>query len=206
VGVSRYQKLVTLVDLSPAAAYNTDEVDRLPCDVCGGHLRGGPTEAAPSPCVCPKEEKERDPNGGREKLLGPQKYETVDLFSRSELNWLRTRAGLRFLSVGDRYVSILPEPDGSFSSGHCLAAGRSYDGKPILEYATEEVAMAAAEKWALDYDGDMYRRNSPWRRGGRPSDKQLALAKRLGVEAPETLNKARISDEIDIAIASKRLD
>lgn len=201
VGVSRIQKLATLCDLHESAEYDTSELDDLPCDECMS-----------APCECQSEPTERDPDGGRRRLIGPAQFEQVDLFATSKLNWLFTHGGIRFLPVGDRMALLWP--DGELHiAGHRTTRG--YDNGiyvgPDGHWDPEgplplHEARQRAEEWALAVDPSISSKTSSWRRGGPASDKQVAMALRCGVENPETMNKARLSDEISIALASKVLD
>lgn len=190
VGASRTLKLRTLIDLHETAEYDASALP--PCEDCDER-----------PCVC--EKPERDPDGGRRRLLGPAKYEDVDLFAASTLNWLFTHAGVRFVPAGDRLACIWTEDDGTFSAGHCATRG-PVDGRWLDERVTLDEAFALAEAWAIGYDPSTAKRTSSWRRTQSPSDKQVEYARRLGVRAPETMTKARLSDEISIELASRRLD
>jgi superfamily II DNA or RNA helicase len=213
VGTSRFQKLVTLVDLHESAEYDTEELDALPCAECGGALRGQHlTEDAPHQCTCPAEPLERDPDGGRVRLIGPAKYEDLDFFAESELNWLFTRGGTRFLPAGDRMVVLWPEEDGElYTAGHCTMrgvengrfVGRDGHWDPMGPLPLNE-ARKRAEELALAVDPTVASRNASWRkRGGAPSSMQVQFAMGLGIADPETMNKARLSDEISIALASR---
>lgn len=211
VGASRSQRLVTLIDLHPSAEYDATELDTLPCEDCGGAPRGCPlTEAAPFQCTCAADETaERDPDGGRVRLLGPARYEDVDLFVESACTWLFTRAGVRFLPAGDRLAVLWPDSNDpadspTFSAGHCPARGSG--GEWLGEHLELDEARRLAEAWALEYAPTVAARGASWRRGGAPSDKQLTMARRVGIAEPERYNKARLSDEISIALASRRLD
>lgn len=215
VGASRGQKLVTLVDLHESAIYDTEELDALPCSVCGGALRGQPlTEAAPHQCTCVAEEAaERDPDGGRIKLIGPAEYEDVDFFATSELNWLFTRQGTRFLPAGDRMALLWPEGE-KFLAGHCTVRGYENgllvgrDGKWLNDAPLPmNEARQLAEAWAAAFEPSVATRAASWRkRGGPPSDAQIRMAQKLRIPAPETFNKARLSDEISIVLASWVID
>jgi len=67
-------------------------------------------------------------------------------------------------------------------------------------------AREIAESWAIAFDSGVTTRASGWRRGSKvASDAQVSYAARLGVPAPETMNKARLSDEISIALATRVL-
>lgn len=205
VGSSRKQRLVTLIDLHETAQYDTSELDELPCEDCGLY-----------PCECPPEEgADRDPDGGRRRLLGPAEYEDLDLFAKSELNWLFTHGGVRFLPCGERMAIIWQnEETGLYQAGHCTVRGRENgvfvgrDGHwdPEGELPLNQ-ARQRAEEWALIYEPTVSSRGASWRkRGGQPSDKQVQFALNLGVVDPHTMNKARLSDEISIALASKAID
>jgi superfamily II DNA or RNA helicase len=203
VGASRRQKLVTLVDLHETATYDTSELDALPCEDCGM-----------APCECPPEETGPRPDT-RPRLIGPAEYEDVDFFATSDLNWLFTHGGVRFLPVGDRMVLLWPHGgDGLYQAGHCTLRGRDNgryvgrDGKwdPAGPLPLNE-ARQRAEEWALAVDPSIASRSSSWRRrGAPPTDKQIEFARNLGIEAPETMNKARLSDEMSIALATKVID
>jgi superfamily II DNA or RNA helicase len=208
VGASRTQRLMTLIDLHESAAYDSSELP--PCEEC---------RLPRADCVCPKEERERDPDGGRRKLLGPAKYEDVDLFAASTLNWLFTRKGVRFVPAKDRLVAIWAHPDGTYSVGHCstrdYVKGRyvGHDGQWLAGRASAEArpltldeAFVVAEAWAIGYDPSTSRRTGGWRKGGQPSPEQVRFAQNLGIVGAEGMNKARISDEISIVLASRRLD
>lgn len=204
VGASRRQKLVTLVDLHETAEYNTDELDELPCDLCGL-----------APCECEVEDAdgaERDPDGGRRRLIGPAEYQDLDFFSSSSLNWLFTHSGIRFLPCGDRMVILWPEEGGElFHAGHCTIRG--YEGKkyigrdghwdPAGPLPLNE-ARKRAEEAAIELDSSVASRESSWRtRSQAASLKQVEFAMGLGIVDPAQFNKARLSDEISIALASR---
>lgn len=196
VGASRFQRLATLVDLVKGAEYDDSEIEVLPCRECG---------ELPATCLCePAEGPGRDPSGTRRRLLGPAVYDDVDLFASSELVWLFTRAGVRFLPVGDRIAVLWDNGDETFDAGHCATRGR-VDGEWIGTGLSLDWARELAETWALDYAPTIARRGASWRKGS-PTDKQLSRAVSLGIPSPETMDKARLSDEISIVIASRILD
>ena len=167
------------------------------------------TEEAPFQCTCSSGDNE--PN--RIRLQGPAEYDDVELFAQSRLNWLFTHGGTRFLPCGDRLAILWPDGE-SYLAGHRTVRGYEGgryvgvdghwhpDGPMSLGKARE-----VAEAWALAYDPSLASKKSSWRRAGAlPSEKQIGYARRLGVRDPETMNKARLSDEISIALASAVLD
>lgn len=202
VGASRHQRLMTLIDLHPSAEIDTSELDDLPCELCGM-----------APCECPPEETGERPDT-RIKLLGPATYDEIDLFATSDLNWLFTHGGTRFLPVGDRMVLLWPAGDDLYQAGHCTVrgydqgryVGRDGQWDPIGPLPLNE-ARRRAEDWALAVEPSIASRSSSWRkRGGSPSEGQLEFARNLGIETPELMTKARVSDEISIALASRVID
>lgn len=203
VGASRRQKLVTLIDLHETAEYDAEELDALPCDDCG---------AAPCECL-PGDGIDRDPDGGRPRLLGPAQYSDLeDMFATSELNWLFTHGGVRFLPAGDRMALLWPEGDG-YLAGHCTVRGYDQgryvgrDGQWLSAALPLGRARELAEAWAVAFDPQVASRSASWRRrGGPPSEAQCGFAARLGIANPATMNKARLSDEISIVLASRAVD
>jgi len=236
VGTSRFQRLMTLVQLHPGAEYDTREIDLQPCTECGGYIGRDPKvveaatalgmvacecpcgECGEAPCNCPPASLERDPDGGRRRLLGPATYEEIDLLglNMSSLRWLTTRAGIPFSPVGERYLVLWPDSatatqgrGGTYSAGHCARRG-PVDGVWIDDEAPHTLteARALAERWAMANDPMGVReQDAPWRRARkRGSDKQIALATRLGIENAEQYTSGALSDEIDIVMASRRID
>lgn len=186
--------LQTLIDLHPSADYDTSELPSelaQVCEECG---------KVPRWCEC----EDRPPT--RPHLTVPAQYEDVDLFAKSEAAWLFTRAGTRFLPAGDRMALLWQDEDETYRAGHCATRG-AMDGAWIESGLDLDTARQLAEAWAVEHDPSVATRNAPWRRkGGKPSDKQLNMARGLGVLDPEQYSKPRLSDEISIAIASRRLD
>jgi hypothetical protein len=211
VGASRRQKLITLVDLHETAQYNDEELPTEPCEECGGAPRGQRlTEAAPYQCTCAAGGEIED----EAPAPGSIRYVDVDFFATSQLNWLFTRGGVRFLPVGDRMVMLWPEDEtGLYRAGHCTVrgydqgryVGRDGQWDPSGPLPLDE-ARQRAEAWALAVDPSIASKGASWRRGGRASDAQIEFARKLGIPAPEAMNKPRLSDAISIALASKVLD
>jgi superfamily II DNA or RNA helicase len=207
VGASRYQKLTTLVDLYESADVDSTELDD----------------------VLPEEDEplDEDGEGGFElpkpKLIGPKEYEDVNLFADSGYVWLFTYGGVRFLPAGDRIAVMWQHPKtGKLRVGHCLSkprydrATRSYDrdgvwlrdGWGTLDGWDLDTGRLALEAWVDNYAGTLARRSASWRKGKStpPTDAQIMMATRLGIEDPQLYSKAALSDEISIAFASQMLD
>lgn len=213
VGASRQQRLATLVDLHESAEYDDSEIEKLPafCEDC--ELPIGPAKTPEMAarfeewCQCVREEPESGPGrqGDRKRLLGPATYEDVDLFAKSELTWLFTKAGTRFLPAGDRIAILWDNEDGTYAVWH--AATGAGEGYCLSERDDLDYARQLAESWALEYAPMVARRGASWRtRGGKPTDKQTNYARTLGIPSPETMTKPRLSDEISIVLASRILD
>lgn len=78
----------------------------------------------------------------------------------------------------------------------------------VAGYMDLEDAIDFAEAWVYEAS-DRFTfndRHASWRRNQKPSDKQVQFARNLGVVGADQMTKARLSDEISIALASKVLD
>jgi superfamily II DNA or RNA helicase len=207
VGASRYQKLTTLVDLYESAEIDSTELDD----------------------VLPEEDEQLDEDEGaglelpKPKLIGPKEYEDVNLFADSGYVWLFTYGGVRFLPAGDRIAVMWQHPKtGKLRVGHCLSkprydrATRQYDrdgvwlrdGWGSLDGWDLDTGRLALEAWVDNYAGTLAKKGASWRKGKStpPTDAQIMMATRLGIDEPQLYSKAALSDEISIAFASQMLD
>lgn len=189
-GVTRDMSLVTLSDLSPEAASarvspgSTDDP--------------GQDEPAPRP-----ERKQR---------IGVAELEDIDLLANSPANWLVTPKGVRFLDGGNGSLVFLwpPHPRADADNvvvGVMHTPPRKNDGwlgGASARWPLDE-AVEAAEH-AVGTVGELPNRHAPWRQRGAPSVGQINLAKALGIDNAENKTRARLSDDIAIAKAAKRLD
>ena len=212
VGASRGQKLVTLVDLSVTTDYDASAIDDLPCETCGAW----PSKAAalrqgePDAPVC-----ECRPDGPsqslRRRLEGPAQYEDLDLLlSTSPFTWSQTYAGTPFLPAGEKRMAVLwlDKVTDLYIVGHCARRGLALDGHRLGEGLTLDAARRVAEEWALAHSAgqlDTSSRKAGWRKGA-PSQLQLNKARDLGVPDPESMDKATLSDAINVAQASSMID
>lgn len=212
VGASRHQKLVTLVDLSVSADYDTTAIDDLPCDVCGrwpsraAARRQGEPDA--EVCQC---EGDGAGESNRRRLEGPAIYEDLDLLlSSSPFTWQQTYGGTPFLSAGEDRMAVLwlDRKTDLYIVGHCRKRGLALDGVRLGAGLTLDEARKVAEEWALAYSAgqlDTSSRKAGWRRGA-PSERQIALARAYRIPHPERMSKAELSDAINVAMASSMLD
>lgn len=207
VGAARGMKLFGLTELLPGAEQDTTAVDCLPCRDCG-QIR--------ALCACPPAL--RDPDGGRRKLEGPARYAEVDLLAQTGLRWLRTTQGVRFLLAGDpqRVFYLWPDTNDFAQTGgtwSVITANLKGDfpdpGNPARGVPLSlEQAQELAEREALALQPDLREQQErPWRSlraSGKPG--QLAYARMLGIPNPEGFTRGRLSEEIDIVMASGRLE
>jgi hypothetical protein len=207
VGASRYQKLTTLVDLYESAEIDSTELDD----------------------VLPEEDEQLDEDEGaglelpKPKLIGPKEYEDVNLFADSGYVWLFTYGGVRFLPAGDRIAVMWQHPKtGKLRVGHCLSkprydrTTRQYDrdgvwlrdGWGSLDGWDLDTGRLALEAWVDNYAGTLAKKGASWRKGKStpPTEAQIMMATRLGIDEPQLYSKAALSDEISIAFASQMLD
>lgn len=200
VGVSRLHTLTTLTDLGTDAQYERvsadgDLLDDEVIDALG--LEDQMT-----------------------RMQGVEKIDDVDLFRSSDRIWLRTHGGVRFIPAGTHTIFLWPvylADDEIFHIGVISNRGPAVGGFVLPDMSLGwlassmtlplEDARAIAEQFANDWSDSASSHGSPWRQGNRkPTDTQMTMARSLGIAAPEIYNKARLADEISIAIASSRLD
>lgn len=207
VGSSRGQKLFGLTELLPSAVVDTSATEALPCDLCGQPRRS---------CDCPREIIEKPAN----RLVGPARYEEIDLLNQSGLRWLVTKQGIRFLPtprVGRgpaRAWFLWPDSHrvkqvgGTWSIMEVNLAGDHAelawldDGVPHTLLQAQQLAEAAALRRCPTLAADQA---APWRTG-RAKPAQITWAASLGVEHTDRYTAGRCSDEIEVALATARLE
>ena len=187
-GVTRDMSLVTLSDLTTEA----------------------PTaRVSPTSTDDPGQE-EPTPKPERKQRIGVADLEDIDLLAVSPANWLTTPKGVRFLDVGNKVLVFLwpphPEDATAVKVGVMHTPPRPGDGW-LADGAAGTLAEAieAAEHAAGTY-GKLPPRQAPWRNRATPSQAQVRLARSLGVADADDKTRARLSDDISVALAAKRLD
>ncbi len=193
-GSTRDMSLITITDLSPEAKTRKvtpdgEEVEEAELDEPAG---GG-----------------RPPRQFREGVL---ELETIDLLAASPANWLTTDGGVRFLDTQGHLVFLWPPhpPEaGPVSVGWTPSRGRRQvswaagdGGTPItgtLAQAVEGAEMIAPTLGTIPY------RDASWRSTAKPSEGQVRFAAGLGIDNPEGKTRARLSDDISTALASRLL-
>lgn len=206
VGAARGQKLVTLAELHPGSEYDTSATEALPCDLCGQPRRS---------CDCPREIIEKPAN----RLVGPARYEEIDLLNQSGLRWLVTKQGIRFLTVPRqgstpaRAWYLWPDThrpkqvggtwsvmEANLTGDHAQPAYLD-DTVPHTLAQAQRLAEAAALKRCPELAAEQA---APWR-SKRATPAQVTWAANLGVKHTDRYTAGRCSDEIDVALATARL-
>jgi superfamily II DNA or RNA helicase len=195
VGTSRVLKLVTLSSLDSGATgriVDTDGEDLPPEDWDEAPETGGITRVA-------------------SKRLGPLETIGIDLLGPSETNilWLTTPKGAPFVQPQgeDWFVFLWEGAPGMFRAGvmnlrgdkkgEWLDGGREW---PLID------AKGIAEDYIIDAGLAYPLRTAAWRKHQPPSDAQLRFAQSLSIPDAALMTKARLSDEISMALVANRLD
>lgn len=211
-GSTRVMQLITITDLSADVEHKTVDTD--------GNEIVDPLD----------QEAEYDEPLPKIVRQGPVDMVTIDLLSSVETNvlWLQTAKGVPFMSLpGAVLVFLWPLGDDTWAPAYMTDSGKgawiiSVDDWPEDARVSEQVetptsstppvmdldtARATAQKWVHEYSGKaLPMRSASWRSNQAPSDKQLRFARMLGIPDTENMTKARLSDEISVSVASKRLD
>ncbi len=197
VGVSRVLSVISVSDLDCGAPVKAVELD-------GTEIE--PDELEPEP--------EATGSGKpRTKREGPISMVSIDLLApgKSDVLWLSTPgAGIPFIAPirSPIVVFLHPMPDGTFRVGFMNTTGNSRvgdwidDGRPWAL----DVATTIAENYLETRGYDLPRHTDSWRRTSKPSDGQLIMARRYGIEDYEIMSKARLSDEITVRRVAPYLD
>lgn len=160
------------------------------------------------------------------KRMGPVDMVTIDLLANDTTLWLETPAGVPFISLMNNDIVFLWPEDGRRPvgderlkwavgqintrrpkiGGWVNETGRypSPTGEPV--YVDLPDALENAEIWIVETEQWLPDRGSSWRRNHPPSEKQLRLGRKLQIVNYADMTKARLSDEISIAYASRVLD
>lgn len=196
VGASRVLGLVTLSQLDAGTTSKTVDPDGNELPPSDDDPLDELPENAPKP---------------RKKRLGPIETIGIDLLGgdHTDTLWLETRKGIPFIPAGDRFVFLWPDDMHGrlYRVGQMTSKGRA-DGGWIEDRSwSVHTAKEIAEDWIIGQGIDPPNRRAAWRVGRyAPSDAQVSFARSLGVETPDEMDKGRVSDEINIALASRRLD
>ena len=187
-GSARDMSLVTLPNLHDEAAYK----------------RVSPTSDEDPGQDEPVEKQERV------QRTGVVDMENIDLLGNSPANWLSTGKGVRFLDCRNRFVFLLPPQPDTWPADQlrvCVVGkpgkDQSVNGALPDTFTDLAGAMERAESVA---GADLPDRAASWRSRSKPSDAQINYARQLGVTFPDKKTRARLSDDISIASATRRID
>jgi superfamily II DNA or RNA helicase len=143
-------------------------------------------------------------------LYGQTEAVVVDLFHGSRSMWLRTRGGTWFIPAGQsRYIVVWPNPESGwdvlwlhrYAQGGDGSFGWIERGVPDLAYA-----MAFADDNVTRAEKDMAAREAFWRDDIRTSGKMRRAAENVGVKVKRGMTAGEISNAINVAMASDRID
>lgn len=146
---------------------------------------------------------------------GPVELVTIDLLgSGGETLWLETPAGVPFIPLRDgELVFIWPQggtrkADGEtlWSAGHINTRNRVGGWTDTENYMPLDRAIIAAEAWVINNGHEIPGRSASWRRTQAPSAAQIRTGQSLGIDNPNGLTKAALSDAISVKFASRVLD
>lgn len=189
-GVSRHMSLATLTNLDPKA-----ETRRV----------------APDSDEDPGQE---EPAPKRERVFreGVVDMEETDLLGRASGKWLLTAHDVPFLACEDPttgetwLVFVWPEdmPAG-YRVGYMKAKGKREGDWLAGPFREHQDAIVEAEAQARAAGLRIPRRTANQYRSAPPSAAQVGFAQNLGIQGAETMTRARISDEISAAVATRRL-
>jgi hypothetical protein len=141
-----------------------------------------------------------------------KKLTVVDILgtelAASHFSWLKTTAGIDFLTVGqDSHLFLLPAPDeAGFFVGHVTAQGREVKVRRLDDGAMDAAAARKRAEEEAQATGYTYNnRKASWRRTPA-SSAQLGLLRGAGGTPVEGMTKGQASDAISSAKVSKALD
>lgn len=131
------------------------------------------------------------------------KHKEVSLFTGSRVAWLRTPAGINFISCGDTSVFLWPgEQSGTWDVATVAPGERAKRTRYLgLDLGS---ALAWGEAVSEDYAQFSVSRSTSWRRT-KPSEAQLGLAGALGIDT-RGMNKGSVSDAISTAKFAQMMD
>ncbi len=131
--------------------------------------------------------------------------EAADLFHGSRFVWNHTVGGVPFISAGEHYLILVPEPDGGYGVAQLSkrGTGSSWVQRDVADMS---YAMVWGEERASELgDEVLTQRERAWRK--KPATvKARALAEKLRIVVPEKIKGGDLADQIDRVFATKRID
>lgn len=191
VGASANNKLSTLVDLAP------EEVSEIN------------TGESLAEAVLREDKEQEEKKGGfvvskSSDLAMSLKLKNIDLFEGSSQAWLLTDKGVMFIPVGDGEVFLWKNSaqDGTWDVCYAPKTGK-------WQRLRTSLSLGMAQAWAeTEADERMpfnTGRSASWRRK-KASEKQLGLARNLGLNVSEKMNSGEVGNLISRKFATKKFD
>lgn len=145
----------------------------------------------------------------RKQRLGVIELEEVDLFDprngKRTPRWLKTHRGTLFLPGREQLMFLRHNAmERSWYVGHVTPRGAIVGGY-VWRARSKTEAMSKAEEFARSIN-DMPMRVKTHFTNVAPTEAMVNYARILCIPDPEGMTKARLQDEISIAIADKRID
>lgn len=132
--------------------------------------------------------------------------EEVDLFHGSESAWLTTEGGIWFLSVGQRYIAVVPGYDlGTWDVVTMHWQQRGASRWVIRGVADRAYALAWAEEDMTPAERSVVRKDRSWR-DINPTKQQREQAREYGVAIPRGATAGEASNLIRTAAGTARID
>lgn len=198
VGSSRVMKLVTLTDLDAGTHSKTVDPD-------GNELDDEDYDDMPGEAPAPAMKQMR---------MGVVDMVEIDLLGSNSTGvlWLQTIDGTPFIPVQDLGEFVFLWEAGYDADQPLYRVGTMTSKGPRKGSWVDErmwpadVARDIAEDYIIEQDAMYPRRNQSWHRTNQPpSDAQLRFARTLGIPDSEHMTRGRLSDEINIKLASGRI-
>ena len=192
-GVTTRHKLASIVDLTGKAkktksSYMEDEEDE---------------EEETEPTITAETEAGMEM---QKELLVIGGWKDIDLFAAtSDVRWVTSKKGYPFIVAGGRGYFLVPGiAPGTYHARVIIDGVASKPPKdpavPSLARAREELERIARAK-----AGGWDNKDAPWRKR-KPSDKQAALARKMGIDVTPDMKAGQVSDAIDARKVSRFVD
>lgn len=133
-------------------------------------------------------------------------WKDIDLFAEmSDVRWLFSKKGYPFIVSNSRAYFLVPGlAEGTY---HARVIIDGVASKPPKDPAVSPLNKACAEleRIARSKAGDWDNKDAPWRKR-KPSEKQAALAVKMGIKVTPDMKAGQISDAIDARKLSRFVD
>ena len=118
----------------------------------------------------------------------------IDLASRTRLHWVETSNGYWVVSLADRMLRVRADGQGTYRLEVRKREEKVYTR--VVDRLSQEFCFGIASDTARDADIlHMVKEGARWRQN-QPSEKQTALAKKLGVRIGDGWSSGEVSDAI----------